>query len=91
MNSGSKETSTLQDHNREDEKVLLPILLPILLIVGIACCVWPSFFVKRTGLRLRLLFAVIPERHHAAFIRGLGVIAVFASIVGLFQLVALWK
>ena len=81
----------MQDHNREDEKALLPILLPILLVVGIACSVWPNFFVKRTGLRLRLVFALIPERHHAAFIRVMGVIAIFASVVGLFQLISLWR
>lgn len=81
----------MQDHSREDEKVLLPILLPILFVVGIVCCVWPNVFVKRTGLRLRLLFALIPEKYHPAFIRGLGVIAILASIVGLFQLITLWK
>lgn len=81
----------MQDHNREDEKALLPILLPILFVVGIVCCVWPNFFVKRTGLRLRLLFALIPEGHHSTFIRVMGVIAIFASVVGLFQLLTLWK
>jgi hypothetical protein len=81
----------MQDHNREDQKALLPILLPILLVVGIVCCVWPNFFVKRTGLRLRLIFALIPEKHHANFIRVMGVIAIFTSVVGLFQLLTLWK
>ena len=27
----------MQDHSREDEEALLPILLPILLAAGIAC------------------------------------------------------
>lgn len=81
----------MQDHSREDEKALLPILLPILLVVGIVCCAWPNFFVKRTGLRLRLVFALIPERYHSTFIRVMGVVAIFASAVGLFQLLTLWK
>jgi hypothetical protein len=81
----------MQDRSREDEKALLPILLPILLAVGIACCVRPNFFVKRMGLRLRSVFALIPEKYHPTFIRAMGVIAVFASVVGLFQLLTLWK
>ena len=81
----------MQDHSREDQKALLPILLPILLVVGIGCCVWPNFFVKRTGLRLRLVFALIPESYHASFIRVMGVMAIFASLVGLFQLFTVWK
>ena len=79
----------MQDHSREDEKALLPILLPILLMVGIVCCVWPNFFVKRTGLRLRLVFALIPESYHPTFIRVMGVIAIFAAVVGLFHLLTL--
>jgi hypothetical protein len=39
-------------HDREDERFLLPILLPILLMAGIVCRVWPQFFAKRPGLRL---------------------------------------
>lgn len=76
--------------DREDERVLLPILLPILLVVGLVCCFKPEFFVKRPGLRLWFLFRLIPERHHASFIRFLGVVAVLASAVGLIQLARVW-
>ena len=81
----------MQDTSREDEKVLLPILLPILLVVGIICCVWPNFFVKRPGLRQRFVFALIPEKYHPTFIRAMGVIAMLASVIGLFRLLTLWK
>lgn len=81
----------MQDHTREDEKALLPILLPIAFVVGIACCVWPNFFVKRTGLRLRLIFALIPDQYHPAFIRVMGALAIVASVLGLFQLLTLGK
>jgi len=53
--------------------------------------VWPHFFVKQTGLRLGMVFALIPERYHSSFIRVMGVIAIFASVVGLFQLFTVWK
>ena len=77
-------------HDREDERFLLPILLPILLLVGLVCCFRPGFFVKRPGLRLWFLFRLIPEQHHAAVIRFLGVVAVFAAAVGIVQLIKIW-
>ena len=76
--------------DREKERFMLPILLPILFIVGIVCCVKPEFFAKRPGLRLGFLFQLIPEGQHVTVIRVLGVIAVFASLVGLVHLVRIW-
>jgi hypothetical protein len=76
--------------DRERERFMLPILLPILLIVGVICCVRPDFFLKRPGLRLGALLRLFPERHRLAVIRILGGIAVFASIVGLIQLARIW-
>lgn len=76
-------------HTPEDERFLLPILLPILLVVGIVCCVWPQFFAKRPGIRLGLLFRLIPEHRHVAVVRFLGVVALFASAVGLIRLITL--
>jgi hypothetical protein len=76
--------------DRERERFMLPILLPILFIVGIVCCVRPEFFAKRPGLRLGALFRLIPDEHHVTVIRVLGVIAVFASIGGLVQLMRIW-
>jgi hypothetical protein len=35
--------------DRERARFMLPILLPILFIVGIVCCVRPEFFVKDRG------------------------------------------
>jgi hypothetical protein len=69
-----------------DDRVLMIILLPIALVAGIVCCVRPRFFVKRPGLRLGLLFRLIPEQHQPAIIRVLGVIAIFASAIGLIGL-----
>jgi hypothetical protein len=69
---------------------MLPILLPILFVVGIVCCVRPAFFVKRPGLRLGLLFRLIPEGHHVSVIRFLGVIAIFGSVVGRVELIKIW-
>jgi hypothetical protein len=76
--------------DRERERFMLPILLPILFIVGIVCCLKPEFFAKRPGIRLGFLFRLIPEEHHMTVIRVLGMIAVFASMVGLVQLVRIW-
>ncbi len=76
--------------DRERERFMLPILLPILFIVGIVCCVRPEFFVKRPGLRLGLLFRLIPEGQHSTVIRIFGVIAIFGSAVGLIQLIRIW-
>ena len=72
--------------NRADDRFLMLILLPLALVVGIACSVWPDFFAKRPGLRLGLLFRLIPEQHHSTVIRVLGVIAIFAAVVGLLSL-----
>jgi hypothetical protein len=69
---------------------MLPILLPILLIVGIVCITRPQFFANRPGLRPGLLLRLIPERLHTAVIRFLGVAALFASAVGLIRLIAIW-
>lgn len=74
--------------DRERERFILPILLPILFVVGIVCCLKPEFFAKRPGIRLGFLFR--PEEHHVTVIRVLGMIAVFASMVGLVQLVRIW-
>jgi hypothetical protein len=76
--------------DRERERFMLPILLPILFIVGIVCCVRPEFFAKRPGLRLGLLFRLIPDGHHVTVIRILGVIAIFGSVIGLVQLIRIW-
>jgi hypothetical protein len=76
--------------DRERARFMLPILLPILFIVGIVCCVRPEFFVKRAGLRPGLLFRLIPEAHHSTVIRGLGAIAIFASAGGLVELIKIW-
>lgn len=73
-------------NNQADDRVLMLILLPIALAVGIVCCVRPQFFVKRPGLRLGLLFRLIPEQHQPTIIRVLGAIAIFASAVALIQL-----
>jgi hypothetical protein len=75
-------------NNQGDDRFLTLILLPIALAAGIVCCVWPQFFVKRPGLRLGLLFRLIPEQHQSTVIRVLGVIAIFASAVGLIHLLA---
>lgn len=72
-------------NNQGDDRVLMLILLPIALVVGIICCVRPHFFVKRPGLRLGLLFRLIPEQHQPTVIRVLGVIAIFASAINLLQ------
>lgn len=69
--------------NKADDRFLMLILLPLALVVGIVCCVWPDFFAKRPGLRLGLLFRLIPEQHHSTIIRVLGAIAIFAAVVGL--------
>jgi hypothetical protein len=76
--------------DRERARFILPILLPILFIIDIVCCVRPEFFVKRPGLRLGLLFRLIPEGHHSTVIRALGVIAIFGSVVGLVELIKIW-
>jgi len=78
------------DEDLDKERFMLPILLPILFLVGVVCCVKPEFFVKRPGLRLGLLFGVIPEEHRATAVRVLGVLAIFASIIGLIQLIRIW-
>jgi hypothetical protein len=62
------------------------ILLPIALVVAIVCCARPHFFVKRPGLRLGLLFRLIPEQHQPTMIRVLSVFAIFASAIGLISL-----
>lgn len=80
----------IDSEDRDRERFMLPILLPILFVVGIVCCVKPEFFAKRPGLRLGFLFRPIPEEHHVTAIRVLGVIAIFASAVGLVQLVRIW-
>jgi hypothetical protein len=80
----------IDTEDREKERFMLPILLPILFIVGIICCLKPEFFTKRPGIRLGFLFRLLPEEHHVTVIRVLGVIAIFASIVGLAQLVRIW-
>ncbi len=76
--------------DRERERFMLPILLPILFIVGIVCCVQPRFFVKRPGVWLGLLFRLIPEGRLATVIRILGVMGIFGSVVGLIQLIKIW-
>jgi hypothetical protein len=76
--------------DRERERFLLPILLPILLTVGIICCVRPDFFLKRPGLRLGVLLRLFPEGYRLGVIRVLGVVAVFGSVVGLVQLIQIW-
>ena len=73
-------------NNQGDDRVLMLILLPIALVVGIICCVRPHFFAKRPGLRLGLLFRLIPEQHQPTVIRVLGVTAIFASVIGLIHL-----
>jgi hypothetical protein len=83
-----KETVPMED--RERARFILPILLPILFIIDFVCCVRPEFFVKRPGLRLGLLFRLIPEGHHSTVIRALGVIAIFGSVVGLVELIKIW-
>jgi hypothetical protein len=64
-------------NNQADDRVLMLILLPIALVVGIICCARPQFFVKRPGLRLGLLFRLIPEEYQPTIIRVLGGIAIF--------------
>ena len=73
-------------NNQGDDRVLTLILLPIALVVGIICCVRPHFFVKRPGLRLGLLFRLIPEQLQPTVIRVLGAIAIFASAISLIHL-----
>jgi hypothetical protein len=73
-------------NNQADDRVLMLILLPIALVVGIVCCARPQFFVKRPGLRLGLLFRLIPEEYQPAIVRVLGAIAIFASAIGLIHL-----
>jgi hypothetical protein len=76
--------------DRERARFMLPILLPILFIVGIVCCVRPEFFVKRPGLRLGLLFRLIPEGSQPTIIRAWGVVAISGSLVGLVELIKIW-
>jgi hypothetical protein len=83
-----KETVPMED--RERTRFMLPILLLILFIVGIVCCVRPEFFVKRPGLRLGLLFRLVPEGSHSTVIRALGVIAISRSVVGFVELIKIW-
>jgi hypothetical protein len=87
----SKEAEEMIDpEDRDRERFMLPILLPILFIVGIVCCIKPEFFAKRPGLRLGFLLRLIPEERHVTVVRVLGVIAIFASVVGLVQLARIW-
>ena len=76
--------------DRDQERFMLPLLLPLLFLVGIVCCVRPAFFAKRPGLRLSLLFRMIPEQRHTTVIRSLGVVAILGSVVGLIQLIKTW-
>jgi hypothetical protein len=73
-------------NNQADDRALMLILLPIALAVGIICCARPQFFVKRPGLRLGLLFRLIPEEYQPTIIRVLGAVAIFASAIALIQL-----
>jgi hypothetical protein len=90
VDSGDSEAKEARVEDRERERFMLPILLPILLIVGIICCVRPDFFLKRPGLRLGVLLRLFPEQHRLGVIRVLGVVAVFGSVVGLVQLIRIW-
>jgi hypothetical protein len=45
---------------------------------------------EKAGLRLGLLFRLIPEGSHSTVISALGVIAIFGSVVGLVELIKIW-